>query len=85
MDDLANTSLSPPRVVVDRHIGPRVVQGVVGVAVVCVLVVVLVLNRVLRGVGRTDHWLVVVCGTTTVTWNRLPDISILTLAFSLKF
>ena len=47
LDDLAKTSLSPP-VVVDRHVVPRVVQVVVGVAVVRVLVVVRVLNRVLR-------------------------------------
>ena len=48
LDDFANTSLSPPRVVVDRHVGPRVVQGVVGVAVIVVPVVVRVLNRVGR-------------------------------------
>ena len=48
LDDLAKTSLSPPRIVVDCHIGPGVVQVVVGVALVRVLVVVLVLNRVLR-------------------------------------
>ena len=48
LDDLAKTSFSPPRVVVDRHVGPRVGQVVVGVAGVRVLVVVRVLNRVLR-------------------------------------
>ena len=61
LDDLAKTSLSSPRVVVDRHVGPHVVQGVVGVAVVVVPVVVRVLNRVLRCVGRADRRSVVVC------------------------
>ena len=61
LDDLAKTSFSPPRIVVDCHIGASVVQVVVGVALVLVLVVVLVLNRVLCGVGRADHWLVVIC------------------------
>ena len=61
LDDLAKTSLSPPWVVVDRHVGPHVVQGVVGVAVVVVPVVIRVLNRVLRCVGRADRRSVVVC------------------------
>ena len=61
LDDLAKTSLSPPWVVVDRHVGPHIVQGVVGVAVVVVPVVIRVLNRVLRCVGRADRRSVVVC------------------------
>ena len=61
LDDLAKTSLSPPWIVVDRHVGPHVVQGVVGVAVVVVPVVIRVLNRVLRCVGRADRRSVVVC------------------------
>ena len=61
LDDLAKTSLSPSRVVVDRHVVPRVVQVVVGVARVGVPVVVRVLNRVLRCVGRADCWSIVVC------------------------
>ena len=48
LDDFTKTSFSPPRVVVDRHIRPRVGQVVVGVALVRVPVVVRVLNRVLR-------------------------------------
>ena len=59
-DNSAKTSFSPP-VVVDRHTVPRVVQVVVGVAFVCVPVVVRVVNRVLRRVGRADLWSVVVC------------------------
>ena len=61
MDNPPQTSFPPPRVVVDRHVGPHVVQVVVGVALVRVPVVVCVLNRVLRCVGRADRWSVVVC------------------------
>ena len=61
MDNPPQTSFPPPRVVVDRHVCPHVVQVVVGVALVRVSVVVCVLNRVLRCVGRADCWSVVVC------------------------
>ena len=60
LNDFTKTSFSPP-IVVDRHICPRVVQVVVGVALVRVLVVVHFLNRVLCCVRCADCWSVVIC------------------------